>query len=239
MPEPDDDSGIDEVVDVICVGTSPGVLAYAISCAAADLDVLIVDPSVEPDQPTAAWYAAMTEDLGASTLNPGRENTPPERPVFSFARVTPPPAPAAKRAKLEPFVGERLQRWSAHCLRSPFGVMFSQVPEILVPMRTEDGESITAAFVGSPDRRDLSAWLADCASEHGLAGPANTMSALIVEQGQIVGVQLDGGYRIAAADGLAVPVGSRARVPDLPEGYAVAVVGRPAGRFATLDLLKQ
>ena len=76
---PDTDVAWDEVVDVICVGSSPGVLAYAICCVAADLDVVLVGAAGEPDPQAAAWYAAMTEDLPAPTeglpvprLNPGR-----------------------------------------------------------------------------------------------------------------------------------------------------------------------
>lgn len=225
---PDSESDWDQVVDVVCVGTSPGVLAYAICCAAADLDVLMVNPAAEPDEQTAAWYAAMTADLDP-TRDAARE--------FSFARVAPADAPIGKGAVLEPFIGERLRQWSAQCAHSPLGVMFTQVPELLVPMRTEHGESITAALIGRAGRGGLSAWLSDRASENGLAEPENAMAAMILEGGRIAGAQLDDGHRIAAVGGLVLPVGTQADCPDLPDGYTVALVGRPAGRFAALDLL--
>ncbi len=229
----------DETVDVVCVGTSPGVLAYAICCAAHDLDVLLVHPPDEPDEHTAAWHAAMTLDL-PSRLNPGRENAREVRQEFSFARVTPPPAPTGKRVRLETFVGEQLRQWSEYCLSSPLGVMLTQIPELLVSMRTEDGATITAAFLGDLRGGDVLTWLADRASEVGIPESDDTMSAMILDEGRIAGVELDDGTLVAATGGLAFPVGASALIPDLPGlgGCTVAVVGRPAGRFVTVDLLR-
>lgn len=241
MPERDDGSAIEwnEVVDVVCIGSGPGVLAYAVCCAAHDLDVLVVHSPDEPDVDTAAWYAAMTVDLPGK-LNPGRDNTGGDRQEFSFARVTPPPAPTGKRVRWETFVGEHLRQWSAHCLSSPMGVMLTQVPELLVPMRTEDGVTITAAFLGDLNDGDVLTWLADRAREVGIPDPEDTMSAMIVDEGRIAGVELDDGTLVAATFGLAFPVGADALIPDLPGlgSCTVAIVGRPAGRFATVDLLQ-
>lgn len=250
MTEHNDDSALqwDEVVDVVCVGTSPGVLAYAICCAANDLDVLIIASPAEPDQQTDHWYAAMTEDLGASTLNAGRGNTPQIRPGFSFARVTPPATATGKRVTLEPFIGEKLRQWSAHCLRSPFGLMFTEVPELLIPMRTDRGESLTAAVVGDLGDSDVMTWLAERAQEYGLTDPENVMAAMLLDEGRIAGVELDGGYRVAATGGLVFAAGPESPGPESPGPESpgpespgpdcrVAVVGRPAGRFATVDLL--
>lgn len=243
MTEDDDDSALqwDEVVDVVCIGASPGVLAYAICCAANDLDVLLIGSPAEPDPQTADWYAAMTEDLGASTLHAGRGITPEIRPGFSFARVTPPAAATGKRVTLEPFIGQRLRQWSAHCLRSPFGMMFTQVPELLIPMRTDCGESLTAAVVGDLGDSDLLTWLAERGQEYGLTDPENVMAAMLYEEGRIAGVELDGGYRVAATGGLVFGPGPQSSGPQYPgpdrPDCRVAVVGRPAGRFATVDLL--
>jgi len=257
---PDTDVAWDEVVDVICVGSSPGVLAYAICCMAADLDVVLVGAAGEPDPQTAAWYAAMTEDLLAPTeglpvprLNPGREIAAEDRHAFSLARLVPIPAPTGKRVTLEPFVGEHLRQWSAHCAQSPFGVMFTQVPDLLVPMRTQDGESVTAVASGdfgsakSQSRDDgLEGWLLHEAAEMDLLGTENVMTAMVLEGGRIAGVHLEDGSLIAASGGLALPVGTAApRCPlpldadDLADGLVVAILGRPAGRFATVDLLRR
>ena len=220
----------DEVVDVVCVGTSPGVLAYAICCAANDLDVLMVRAPDEPDDRTGAWHAAMTADLDSVEDHSG----------FSFARVAPMPEPTGKRVKLESFFGEHLRQWSAHCLSSPLGVMLTQIPELLVPMRTEDGATITAAFLGDIHDGDVLTWLADRAYELGIAESEDTMSAMVLDEGRIAGVELDDGTLVAATEGLAFPVGVNALIPDLPGlgGCTVAVVGRPAGRFAMVDLLQ-
>lgn len=220
----------DEVVDVICVGTSPGVLAYGICCVANDLDVMLVRAPAEPDELTLAWYAAMTEDLDAGQHGP----------TFSFARFSPPPPPpVGKRVRLETFFGERLRQWSAHCLKSPFGLMFTQVPGLLIPMRTDGGESVTAGLIGDLGDSDLNTWLAERARKDGLADPETRMAAMVPEEGRIAGVELDGGYLVAATGGLVLPTGADAPAPDLPgrDGCTVAVVGRPAGRFATVDLI--
>ena len=232
MTEPDDDSLLhwDEVVDVICVGTSPGVLAYGICCAANDLDVLMVSRPTETDEHTAAWFAAMTADLDPVQDYPG----------FSFARVFPPSVPTDKRPTVETFVGEHLRQWSAQCLHSPFGVVFTAVPDMLVPMRTADGESITAAIVGDLGDADPVAWLAERARQEGLDESENVMAAMILEEGRIAGVELADGYRVAARNGLVWPAGAAADPPAAPSpmtGLKVAVVGRPAGRFATVDLV--
>jgi hypothetical protein len=246
---PDSDVAWDEVVDVICVGSSPGVLAYAICCVAADLDVVLVRASGESDPQTDAWYAAMTEDLPAPRLNPGREITAEDRHAFSLARLVPIPAPTGKRVTLEPFIGEHLRQWSAQCAQSPYGVMFTQVPDLLVPMRTEDGESVTAVSIGdfgsakSQARDDgLEGWLLQEAAEMDLLEPENVLAAMVLEGGRIAGVHLDDGSLIAASGGLALPVGATAPHSPLPldaDGLVVAILGRPAGRFATVDLLRR
>lgn len=242
MTEHNGDSALqwDEVVDVVCVGTSPGVLAYAICCAANDLDVLLIGSPAEPDPQTADWYAAMTEDLGASTLNSGRGDILEIRPGFSFARVTAPVAATGKRVTLEPFIGEQLRQWSARCLRSPFGLMFTQVPELLIPMRTDGGESLTAAVVGDLGDSDVLSWLGERAQEYGLTDPENVMAAMLFEEGRCAGAELDGGYRVAATSGLVFAAGPKSPGPDSSDhpDCRVAVVGRPAGRFATVDLLR-
>ncbi len=234
----------DEVVDVVCVGTSPGVLAYAICCMAADLDVVLVRPAGEPDPHTAAWYSAMTEDLVAPRLNPGRETTVEDRPAFSLTRLVPVPVPTGKRVTLEPFIGERLRQWSAHCAQSAFGVMFTQVPELLVPMRTEDGESVTAASIGDFRACDdgLQGWLLQEAGEMDLLEPENPLAAIVLEGGRIAGVHLEDGSWIAASGGLVFPVGDAVSPSPIPPGaddLTVAILGRPAGRFATVDLLRR
>lgn len=240
MTEPAE-SGIDwdETVDVLCVGTGPGVLAYGIFCAAADLDVLIVE-SGELDPETAQWRSAMIEDLAGGACSAELSQIHAE--LVGRERID-------DRTKLETFVGEELRQWSTGCLASAFGVMFTEVPD-LDPMRTSDGHSIVAGVVGSyrfsgrPPGATLSRWLREQADD--LFGPAtDRLDGLVIEDGRIAGVVLrtdDGPRRIAAAKGLAFAVGSVPdNWPEQPEldgrTAEVAVVSRTAGRFARVELL--
>jgi hypothetical protein len=186
-------------------------------------------------------------------LNLGGEIAAEDRHAFSLARLVPIPAPTGKRVTLEPFVGEHLRQWSADCAKSPFGVMFTQVPDLLVPMRTQDGKFVTAVAIGDfgsakSQARDagLEGWLLQEAAEMDLLGTENVMTAMVLEGGRVAGVHLDDGSLIAASGGLALPVGAAALhsplpldADDLADDLVVAIVGRPAGRFATVDLLRR
>ena len=229
----------DETVDVLCVGTGPGVLAYGMFCAASDLDVLIVE-SAELDAQTVQWCAVMAEDLAgvAPTSELSVLHAEPVAPV----RIT-------DRTRLEPFVGEDLRQWSAGCLASAFGVMFTEVPDLDL-MRTSDGRPITVGVAGSyrfvdrPAGAALSRWLREQADD--LLGPASDrLAGLVTDEGRIAGADLhteDGPRRIAATKGVAIGIGA---VPDgWPEQpeldgltVEVAVVSRIAGRFARVELL--
>jgi hypothetical protein len=235
-PESDD---WDETVDVLCVGEGPGALAYGILCTAADLDVLIIE-CADLDPQTRDWYNDMTEDLEAGRPD-GR---------LSLIRAEPVPVrPINDRTKLEPFVGEHLRHWSAGCLASPFGVMFTEVPD-LGAMRTAEGLSITAGVVGGyrcaggAPGPALVRWLRENAE--GLFAPADDrLDGLVVQDGRIAGVILDtadGPRRIGVTRGLALSLAVEpAHWPDQPElaglEVDVAVVGRQAGRFARVELL--
>lgn len=228
----------DETVDVLCVGARPGPLAYAVLCAAAGLEVLVVEsPDLDPQ--TTAYRDAMTADLGDGI---------PESAI-AIVRAHPAPPPEGKRARLETFVGEHLRQWSAQCRASPFGVLLTEVPD-LQPMRTDSGQSLTAGVIGSyrPDPDDpgpaLLRWLTDEAA--GLFAPAtDRLAGLVVEEGRIAGVALDtadGPRLVCAHRGLALPVtaapGYGSVQPELAGVDArAAVLGRTGGRFAMVGLL--
>ncbi|MCH9720759.1 MAG: hypothetical protein K0U67_01750 [Actinomycetia bacterium] len=249
MPEPEVvDSGPrwDDVVDVLCVGPGLGALAYGIGCAAADLDVILAEPPAEPDAVLVALLEAMTEDLG----------DPSPDPELAIGTVAPEPPPVAsgRRATmkspldspLEPFVGQRLRSWSARCLASPYGVMFTEVPDLLVPMRSATGASITAAILGNC-RESVGAWLTSQADGYGLIA-AGRMGELIAVDGRIAGAALhtaSGPWLVRATAGIAISVGPTP--PESPEpaaahleaGLEVAVVGRRFGRFARVELVRR
>lgn len=212
----------DEAVDVICVGTSPGVAGYAMICAAAGFDVATVEfPSGGTDPETLAYLAAMTADLD------GGEVTGAASPI-RVRPVTITPGRAVKldpKRRLDTFVGERLRAWSAECLHDPAGVLFTAVPDhVLTPMRTDTGELVTAAAVPA-------------------GGPApgveyGELIAPVYQDGRIAGALLsDGAGRrlVRAQHGIAFPIGPAATpVPRAPEPL-MTLVSRPAGRFARLQ----
>ncbi len=64
----------------------------------------------------------MTEDLGLS-------DTPATDLELSAERAKPVPVKTDRRATIEPFFGSRLRDWSVRCIASPFGVIYSQIPD--------------------------------------------------------------------------------------------------------------
>lgn len=216
MNRPDEDGGFpwDDVVDIICVGVNPGVLGYERLCAENDLDILVVDWPASPDPQTVEYLAQMTADLDGDV---------PAEPDPAATCVTPvPPRPAGK-GSLEPFVGEQLRRWSALCLDSSSGVLFTQVPDLLAQMRTDTGVLVTAAKVST-----------DLPPEEA----TGAFAGMIIEEGRIAGAWVDGpaGRRsVRAGDGLLFAVGRSAGAP--PAGPGLALVSRRGGRFARLEPL--
>lgn len=219
MSESDDPDRVeqwDDVVDVICVGSTPGVLAYRNVCVEADLEVLHLAAPPGFDDETLAYVAAMTEDLDQVSGE--------AEPVVTRAV----PAPLRRDARgrpdtLDAFFGEELREWSARCAGSPFAVMFTQVPDQFVRMRSEDGEIITVVMIPG---------------QHGISSPTETFTGLLYEDGRLAGALVSDGSvsrRIRADAGLALPVGPGGQ---WPQHDCLALVGRPAGRFARLEILE-
>lgn len=212
---PDGDDAWDDVVDVVCVGDGPGVLAYGMACAAAGLDVLHVAAPQCFDEGTSAYLAAMTDDL--------RE--PAEDVGSAVMRAVAEPLRRDVRGRpdiLEPFVGQHLRDWSAQCLAAPSGVLFTEVPAVFGRMRTDSGEVITAVSVdGAPD----------------VPAGRESFAGLVYADGRIAGALVDGPsgpLRVRADAGLAFAVGPTGQVSP----GVTALVSRPAGRFARLEILE-
>ena len=209
-PDAGDGPDWDEDVDVVCIGVNPGVCAFLGLCEADGVDALVLDWPTEIDPDTRDYLDQMTTDL---TDMPDE----PDRPATRAA-------PDRTGQRLETFVGEDLRRWSARCLASPSGVLFTEVPDRLTPMRTDAGELVTAARVPS---------LAGAPAE-----PEGTFAGLVIEHGRIAGAVVDGGDtpRLVRADsGLVFALGRSAGDP--PAGPDIALVSRRGGRFARLEAL--
>ena len=235
-------------VDVLCVGAGPGALAQAIYCADLGHDVQLVDvefPSEPTDPDTAAYVQSMTDDLGPAI----------DRDLeLAVVRAQPVTVSKDRRATIEPFFGSQLRVWSARCVASPFGVVYSQVPDTMTSMRAASGETIRVATVGEyrPESTcpafELAEWLLERARDRDLLGESGTtLQRLVFEGGQVAGAELStprGTRLVRATMGVALSIGpmpERADWPvqsDLPDGAAqVVVVSRTASRFGRVELL--
>ena len=210
----------DHITDVICVGSGSGVHAFATLCAEDGLDVLMVAwPSDPLDQDTAAFISAMTDDLE-------HDDVPTD---CTLIHATPAEFRRGRGERLDPFKGAELRRWASQCLASESGVLFTEVPDrLLRPMRTDDGEVITAAPLPAGP------WVADSGSAHALGG-------LVLLDGRPAGALLDGpdGREMVGAElGLAFAVGrTEGEATAGVHGASPALVSRRGALFACLQPL--
>ena len=238
-------SHFDDVVDVICAGSSPGVLAFAIACADLDRTVLLIDSPpladlTDPD--TVAYLRSMTDDL--ESVSPDLELT--------ITRARPVPSATGGRPKIEPFFGGQLQNWSATCSTSPFGVVCTEVIDSPMTAWRTKSEFIRAVVLGTypPDADGapgLVEWLTEQALDRGVEWDSGSvLQRLIFEGGRVVGAVVDegaGSRIVRAADGVALYPGPALAVDDWSvesdagTGLQVALVGRTAARFGRAELL--
>jgi hypothetical protein len=237
----------DDVVDVICAGAGPGVLAHAIWCTDLDLDVEFADTELSSqtsDPDTAAYLQSMTDDL-ESQVDRDLE--------LAVVHAQPVVVSKDRRATIEPFFGSRLRDFSGRCAASPFGVIYSRIPDDMTSLRSR-GELIRAAVLGNyrpeADRPglELAKWLRGQADERGLLEESGTaLERLVFEDGRVAGAALatpDGTRLVRATVGVALSIGPMPGSADwpvqseLPGGAAqVAVVSRTASRFGLVELL--
>ena len=241
----------DDEVDVLCVGSGPGVLAHAVFSAALGADVLLVDaaaPTDVTDADTRAFLGSMTDDLGPVT--PAGADL-----EVAVLRAEPVPARTDPRAPIEPFIGARLREFALRCVASPFGVLYTEVPDAgWTAMRIEAGDTVQVASIGTfragveAPAPALTAWLDEQAHACGVARAADSVAQrLIFENGRVAGAELaapSGTTLVRALAGVALSTRS---APDGGEWPAhpelggrtadVAIIARTAGRFGRLVLL--
>ncbi|WP_445167322.1 hypothetical protein ACTXG7_26505 [Mycolicibacterium sp. Dal123E01] len=237
----------DYVVDVICAGAGLGALAHAIWSTDLDLDVQYADAelsseSMDPD--TAAYLQSMTEDLGPAA----------DRDLeLAVAHVKPVVVAKDRKATIEPFFGSRLRDFSARCAVSPFGVIYSHVPDAMTPMHS-GGQTIRVASLGDfrpeTDRPggELAEWVRAQADERGLLDePGTALQRLVFEYGRVAGAELStssGTRLVRAVLGVALSIGPTPTSDEwplqnrLPTGAPqVAMVSRTASRFGLVELV--
>jgi hypothetical protein len=262
----------DDEVDVVCTGAGAGGLASAISVVDRGGRVFVADSSgdevanlgpvsVRPridrlrpslgvkvaDAETNEYLAALTSGLGPLRRTAWEIDVP-----IRTAHELPPHEP---KSAVAPFVGARLRDWTARCLASPYGFLYTRISNWRsTNMQTADGDLIAVGEVGSmtPDPHDVGGsvldWLAGQAHDRDIAIELETsLERIVFEEGDVVGAVFNtpsGPLAIRARHGVTVAndsprAGMTATYP-LPEVDAplrVCLVGRHASRFGRVELL--
>ncbi|MGW0157908.1 hypothetical protein ACWDUN_01180 [Mycobacterium sp. NPDC003323] len=244
----------DEMVDLVAVGAGPAGLACAIAAVDADLDVFVARPptATDPTGPAGprGWLpllddAATTEYFDAL----GAELPTIDAPELAMRNAyRPPPETGGRRSQVETFVGSRLWDWAARCLGSPYGVMFTRVAYWpTVAMRTTGGSAIEVATLAevTTEGKTLTGWLSDLAGDRDIEVQADSSLHRIVfdEDHRIAGVIVDtpeGPWAVQARVGIAV-TGAHVVIDEHPleVGGRISLVGRRAGRFGRLEILRE
>jgi hypothetical protein len=250
-----------EVADVVCAGPGAGGLAAAIAAADAGLDVIVADGAGAMvsgtgslahrlgvrDNDTIAYLDALTQDLAPLSGHVWNAEVP--------VRVMGSPARNGTGRGAATFMGSRLKDWASSCLESPYGVLFSRVSDRnMVPAYTDAGESIEVAVIGSLELDPaqpgtaLTEWLMNSARERNIQiRQASSLKRLVFEGGQVVGAVIadrNGERAVRARRGVVMATGGNGVQTASPSGrnlggerVEVALVSRPASRFAEVELL--
>lgn len=244
----------DDYADVVAVGAGPAGLACAIAAAAADLDVVLARPApIVQDAPGGGvrGWLPRTDDPATEVYFDALSAELPttEEPDLARNAVHRAERPdATRRRVIDTFVGSRLWDWAATCLGSPFGVLFTRVSYWPTEsMRGIDGTAIDVAVLGevATPGQTLGDWLDAAAADQGIeVSEHSTLQRLVFgEDGWVDGVVLDtpaGARSVRARVGVAI-TGTRP-VPleqRLDAGDRIGLVGRRAGRFGKLEVLRE
>jgi hypothetical protein len=199
------------------------------------------------DAQTNEYFTALSSDLGGLRL----PMFDVEVPIRAMDELT----PVDPRGTIPTFVGARLREWTARCLASPSGYLYTRLSDWQsTPFRTPDGDTIEVAEIGSmtpnPDNvaESVFEWLAAAAHERWIETHPNCLLERIVfEEGVVVGAVFttpEGPLAIRARHG--VHVAADAPQQDAParqqlvagqDTLRVCLVGRAGSRFGRVELL--
>lgn len=267
----DESAKWDDEVDVVCTGSGVAGLASAISVVDAGGEVFVADPGeavadsqasvvvrsrIDPlrpwlgvqvdDDETNEYFAALSSDLGPLA----RSEWDVDMPI----RVVDERVPVDVGGRVKPFFGSRLRDWTARCLASPSGYLYTQVSDWhSTTVSASDGDELEIAEIGSmtPDPDDIggsvASWLSTQAQLRGIkAHPDSTLRRIVFEEGRVVGAVFntsDGPLSVRARHGVIVATGgpqinsaARQQLADASP-LRVCLVGREASRFGRVELL--
>ena len=262
----------DDEVDVVCTGSGLAGLASAISAVDMGGEVFVASPhgaadsvpsriavrsrvdSLIPwldvdiwDAETNEFFAALSSDVGALRRSAFDVDVP-IRAVHNLTLVDP-------RGTIPTFVGARLRDWTARCLASPSGYLYTRVSDWQsTPFCTPDGDTIEVAEIGSmtpePDNVAGSVldWLAAQARDRWIEAYQNcSLERIVFEEGVVVGAVFttpEGPLAIrarhgvhVAADGLQNDAPAREQLVVGEGPLRVCLVGRAGSRFGRFELL--
>jgi hypothetical protein len=262
----------DDEVDIVCTRSGIAGLASAISAVDLGGQVFIgsahaiedgtgpavavrsrthrLHPWLTPDSTdpeTLGYFAALTSDVGPL----GRDSWDVGVPV----RAVEAPIPVKRRAPVRPFIGARLREWTARCLASPSGYLYTRVSDWQsTTFSSHDGDSIEVAEIGSmtPDPDDVARsvfeWLTAQARDRWIdVAPNCSFQRIVFEEGEVVGAVFttpEGPLAIrarhgvhVAADAAYVQTAGPQELPAVVGPLRVCLVGRLASRFGRVELL--
>lgn len=260
----------DEEVDVVCAGAGLAGLASAISAVDMGGEVFVasrggavgavrtrvavrsrldrlplwLDADIA-DVETIEYFAALSSDLGPLA----RAAADVDVPVRSVLE----PVTISRRAVVPPFIGARLRDWTARCLASPSGYLYTRVTDWeSTTFRTHDGDTVEVAEIGAmtPDPDNVGGsvfdWLTAQAHDRDIeAQPNCSLERILFEEGVVIGAGFttpDGPLAVRARHGVHLaadgPPADAPERPQLPAGQLrVCLVGRTASRFGRVELL--
>lgn len=252
----------DDVVDVVCCGSGAGVLATAIAAADADADVLIARSGAAAD-PLSGAAPVLFPGVGDpetreyfDSLTAGVDAPDPAGSEADLAvRIVSDPIPARSNAPVAPFYGSRLRHWTARCLASRYGVLYTRLLHRgMTSMKTPGGEEIDVRIVGTLQPRDglhaaaaVDEWLLDQLAGRDLeVADECSLQRIVFEEGQIVGALIatpTGVRAVRARHGMAFSTASRpvdavaGESPFDGQPLQVGLIAYAASRFGRLELV--
>lgn len=228
----------DDEVDIVCVGTEPAVLAYAVAAESVGMDVIVTRSRARVDALTLAARLGLSDESADYVVAVTEDAPLPAEPQALTVRCAgvplwPDPGPGVS------FSGAALRNWAGSCLGSPYGLLSTTVASLgeeTLPVGTVSGEAV-----------EVGRWLQDRCDEFEVAPSERTcLGSLVFAEGQVFGAVIespDGGSRVRAIAGVVFSTWTGASTPLVAPGAlggtgkAELVVRRRAfSRFARLEL---